>query len=97
MIKKQNEKLKFLGEERKTYLKKDEESQRQAYLQTEVILSQERQKSELKEIIKLEETLKEDFYNLTKLNSANTVNYPVYVQAMAKTMEDQMEQFSNLR
>ena len=50
VIKKQNEKLKFLGEERKTYLEKEKVNLRQAYRQTEVIVTQERQKDELKEL-----------------------------------------------
>ena len=70
---------------------------KQAYRQTEVISSQERQKDELKELIKLEETLKQDFYNLSKINSANTVNCPAYVQAMVKTMEDQTEDCNKFR
>ena len=97
VIRKQNEMLKFLGEERKTYLEKEKLNLKQAYHQTQVIISQERQKDGLKEIIKLEETLKEEFQNLTELNTANTANCPVHVQAMAKIIEDQMEDFNKLR
>ena len=97
VIKKQSEKLKFLVEENKNYQDKEKLYLRQADLQAEVILSQERQKEELKDIIKIEETLKEEFQNLTKLNTANSANYPVYVQVMAKTIDDQMEDFNKLR
>ena len=98
VIKKQNKKLKILGEERRKYQEKEKLYLRQADLQAEVILNQERQKEELKEIIKIEETLEEDYNNLTKLNSANIVeNNPVYVQAMVKTIQDQTEDINKLR
>ena len=71
---------------------------RQVDLQAEVIVSQEKQKEELREIMKLEETLGEDYQNLTKINSANIVeNNPTYVRAMVKTIEDQTEDINRLR
>ena len=98
VIEAQNEKLRVLGEERLTYQEKDKVSLRQAYLQAEVILSQERQKHDLEDALRTERNLREDYCNLTELNSANTVeNYPVYVQMMTKALTDQTEDLKKLR
>lgn len=98
MIKAQNEKLKILGEERKTYQEKNKVNLRQAYLQAEVILTQERQKEDLKEALKIDTNLRQEYCNLTQLSSANTVdNYPAYVQMMTKALTDQTEDLKKLR
>lgn len=94
----QNYKIKVLGEERNTYQERDKVSLRHAYLQAEVILSQERQKYDLEDALRTERNLREGYCNLTELNSANTVeNYPAYVQMMTKALTDQTEDLEKLR
>ena len=97
-IKAQNEKLRILGEERTTYQEKNKVNLRQAFLQAEVILSQERQKEDLKGLIKIEKGLMEDYFNLTELSKTNSVDqYPLYVQMMSKAMVDQTAEINQLR
>ena len=87
-IKAQNEKLKALGKERKSYQEKNKMNLRQAYLQAGVIMKQETQKTALKEALKKEVDLRHDFYNLTELSKPTEVDvedFPAYVQMMTKT------------
>ena len=51
VIEAQNEKLRILGEERKTYQEKNKMFLRQAYLQADEIMRQEKQKTALKEAL----------------------------------------------
>ena len=98
LIKAQNEKLRILGEERRTYQEKNKVNLRQAYLQAEIIMKQEMQKTELKEALKVERALRETYVNLTELGSKSNVNqYPQYVQMMTKALVDQNEDLKKLR
>merc|ERR1711962_454609 len=54
VIKKQSEKLKLLKAEKKQWQEKEKRSLRQGYLQTKIMLSQEREIHDLKEAVKLE-------------------------------------------
>ena len=98
VIEAQNEKLRILGEERKTYQEKNKMFLKQAYLQADEIMRQEQQKKELKDALKIEATLRQDFCNLTELLKGNTVeNFPQYVGLLAKTLTDQTEEINKLR
>jgi len=98
LIQTQNNKLRILGEERKAYQEENQVHLRQAYLQADIILSQESQKEELKEALKIDKTLTKTYCNLTQLTSENTLNnYPVYVQQMSKALVDQSENLDKLR
>ena len=98
LIKAQNEKLRILGEERRTYQEKNKLNLRQAYLQAEIIMKQEMQKTELKDALKVERALRETYVNLTELGSKSNVNqYPQYVQMMTKALVDQNEDLKLLR
>ena len=62
---------------------------RQAYLQAEIIMKQETQKTELKEALKVERDLRETYVNLTALGPKRNVNqYPQNVQMMTKALVD---------
>jgi len=99
-IKAQNEKLKALGKERKSYQEKNKMNLRQAYLQAGVIMKQEIQKTALKEALIKEVDLRHDFYNLTELSKPTEVDvedFPAYVQMMTKTIVDQTQDLRKLR
>ena len=98
LIKAQNEKLRILGEERMTYQEKNKVNLRHVYLQAEIIMKQETQKTELKEALKVESALRETYINLTELGSKSNVDqYPQYVQMMTKALVDQTEDLKILR
>ena len=98
VIEAQNEKLRILGEERKTYQEKNKMFLKQAYLQADEIMRQEQQKKELKDALEIEAVLRQDFCNLTELLKGDTVeNFPQYVGLLAKTLTDQTEEINKLR
>ena len=98
VIEAQNEKLRILGEERKTYQEKNKMFLKQAYLQADEIMRQEQQKKELKDALKIEAVLRQDFCNLTDLLMGDTVeSFPQYVGLLAKTLTDQTEEINKLR
>ena len=98
VIKAQNEKLHVLGRERKTYQEKNKMFLRQAYLQADEIMRQEKQKTALKEALKSEVTLQQDYCNLTDLLQNNPIeNFPSYVTLLTKTLTDQTEELNKLR
>ena len=98
VIKAQNEKLRVLVDERKTYQEKNNMFLKQAYLQADEIMRQEKQKTALKEVLTIDEGLQQDYCNLTKLLKENTVvNFPSYVALLTKTLTDQTEEINKLR
>ena len=98
VINAQNEKLRVLVDERKTYQEKNNMFLKQAYLQADEIMRQEKQKTALKEVLTIEEGLQQDYCNLTKLLKENTVvNFPSYVALLTKTLTDQTEEINKLR
>jgi len=98
VIEAQNEKLRILGEERKTYQEKNKMFLRQAYLQADEIMRQETQKTALKDALKIEVGLQQDYCNLTKLLQDNPVgNFPSYVSLLTKSLTDQTEEINKLR
>ena len=98
VIQAQNEKLRFLADERKTYQEKNNMFLKQAYLQADEIMRQEKQKTALKEALTIDEGLQQDYCNLTKLLKENTVvNFPSYVALLTKTLTDQTEEINKLR
>ena len=98
VIEAQNEKLRFLADERKTYQEKNNMFLKQAYLQADEIMRQEKQKTALKEALTIDESLQQDYCNLTKLLKENTVvNFPSYVALLTKTLTDQTEEINKLR
>jgi len=98
LIQTQNKELRILGEERKNYQEENKVHLRQAYLQADIILTQESQKQELKDVLKIDQTLAKTYCNLTELTSENSLNtYPVYVQQMSKALVDQSENLDKLR
>ena len=98
VIKAQHEKLHVLGRERKTYQEKNKMFLRQAYLQADEIMRQEKQKTALKEALKSEVTLQQDYCNLTDLLQNNPIeNFPSYVTLLTKTLTDQTEELDKLR
>ena len=98
VIKAQNEKLHVLGRERKTYQEKNKVFLRQAFLQADEIMRQEKQKTALKEALKSEVTLQQDYCNLTELLQRDQIeNFPSYVTLLTKTLMDQTEEMEKLR
>ena len=98
VIEAQNEKLRILGEERKTYQEKNKMFLRQAYLQADEIMRQETQKTALKDALKIEVGLQQDYCNLTKVLQNNPVeNFPAYVALLTKSLTDQTEEINKLR
>ena len=94
----QNEKLRILGEERKTYQEKNKVFLRQAFLQADEIMRQEKQKTALKEALKSEVALQQDYCNLTELLQRDQIeNFPSYVTLLTKTLMDQTEEMKKLR
>jgi len=83
VINTQNEKLKILGEERKTYQEKNKLNLKQSFIQAGMIMKQEAQKEDLKEALKIERNLRQDLLNLTEILDVSNVNmFPTYVQTM---------------
>jgi len=93
----QAEKLKILGEESKTYQKKNEMNLKHAYLQVDIIKSQEKEKELLKQTIKTQKALYEDYANMTEFDVAhNMENFPTYAQFLTKTLADQADKIKQM-
>jgi len=94
----QADKLKILGEERKSYQKKNEMNLKQAYLQVDIIKSQEKEKEILKQTLKTQRELYEDYANLTNFDLVtNMENFPTFAQFLTKTLADQNEKIIEMR
>ena len=62
------------------------------------IMRQEKQKTALKEALKSEVTLQQDYCNLTELLQRDQIeNFPSYVTLLTKTLMDQTEEMKKLR
>ena len=98
VIEAQNEKLHILGRERKTYQEKNKVNLKQAYLQAEAIMKLEAQKTELKEALRHEVKLQQEYCNLTDLIQNDHIdNFPSYVIMMTKSLVDQSGELDKLR
>ena len=98
VIEAQNEKLHILGRERKTYQEKNKVNLRQAYLQAEAIMKLEAQKTELKEALRHDVKLQQDYCNLTDLIQNDHIdNFPAYVTMMTESLVDQSGELDKLR
>ena len=98
VIEAQNEKLHILGRERKTYQEKNKVNLRQAYLQAEAIMKLEAQKTELKEALRHDVKLQQDYCNLTDLiQNDHFDNFPAYVTMMTESLVDQSGELDKLR
>jgi len=98
VIEAQNKKLHFLGRERKTYQEKNKVNLKQAYLQAEAIMKLEAQKAELKEALRHEVKLQQDYCNLTNLIQNDHIdNFPSYVTMMTKSLVEQSGELDKLR
>jgi len=98
VIEAQNEKLHILGRERKTYQEKNKVNLKQAYLQAEAIMKLEAQKAELKEALRHEVKLQQDYCNLTNLIQNDHIdNFPSYVTMMTKSLVEQSGELDKLR
>ena len=98
VIEAQNEKLHILGRERKTYQEKNKVNLKQAYLQAEAIMKLEAQKTELKEALRHDVKLQQEYCNLTDLIQNDHIdNFPSYVTMMTKSLVDQSGELDKLR
>jgi len=98
VIEAQNEKLHILGRERKTYQEKNKVNLKQAYLQAEAIMKLEAQKTELKEALRHDVKLQQDYCNLTDLVQNDHIdNFPAYVTMMTESLVDQSGELDQLR
>merc|ERR1712130_82270 len=98
VIEAQNEKLHILGIERKSYQEKNKLNLKQAYLQAETILKLEAQKTELKDALRHEVNLQEEYCNLTDMIQNDHIdNFPSYVTMMTKSLVEQSGELDKLR
>merc|ERR1712106_755153 len=94
----QAEQLEILAVERKEYEKKNKMNLKNAYMQVDIIKSQEREKDLLKQTLETQKSVYEDYGNLTNFDIINNINdFPMYAQLLTKTLSDQAEKIKQMR
>merc|ERR1711935_632041 len=84
--------------ERKEYEKKNKMNLKNAYLQDDIIKSQETEKYLLKQTLETQKSVYEDYGHLTSFDIVNNMgNFPAYAQLLTKTLSDQAEKIKQMR
>ena len=97
VIEAQNEKLRVLGEERKTYQEKNKHLLKHAFLNAEVIRRQEKQKRHLEDALTIDAKLQQGYSNLTAILQDNAMECSQpWMETLMKTTMDQEDEIRKL-
>ena len=97
VIEAQNEKLRVLGEERKTYQEKNKNLLKHAFLNAEVIRRQEKQKRHLEDALTIDAKLQQGYSNLTAILQDNAMECSQpWMETLMKTTMDQEDEIRKL-